>query len=121
MTDGSSVERAPRRDPDPGAPVRTVFLGSGRFAQPILGRLAGHARIRVVAVVTAPPRPVGRRQVETATPVDATARELRLAVLTPARLRDPAALADILGLEPSLSVLADYGQIVPAELLDLAH
>ncbi|MEO5941203.1 MAG: methionyl-tRNA formyltransferase [Candidatus Limnocylindrales bacterium] len=121
MTDGSSVERAPRRDPDPGAPVRTVFLGSGRFAQPILGRLAAHAAIELVAVVSAPPRPVGRRQLRTATPVETAARELGLDVLTPVRLRDPAALADILGLEPALIVLADYGQIVPAELLDLVH
>ena len=99
--------------------VRTVFLGSGRFAQPILGRLAAHPRIDVVAVVTAPPRPVGRRQLETPTPVETTARELELDVLTPVRLRDPAALADVLGLEPTLIVLADYGQIVPSQLLDL--
>jgi methionyl-tRNA formyltransferase len=102
-------------------PVRTVFLGSGRFAQPILGRLAAHPSVDVVAVVTAPPRPVGRRQVETATPVESTARELGLAVHAPERLRDPAAVADVLALEPELLVLADYGQIVPAALLDLPH
>jgi len=101
--------------------ARTVFLGSGRFAQPILGRLAAHPTIDLAAVVTAPPRPVGRRQIETPTPVDLTARELGLDVLTPARLRDAAAIADILRLEPALVVLADYGQIVPDALLDLAH
>jgi methionyl-tRNA formyltransferase len=102
-------------------PVRTVFFGSGRFAQPILGRLAAHPSVDVAAVVTAPPRPVGRRQVETPTPVDATARELGLPVVTPARLRDPAAIADVLALGPQLVVLADYGQIVPDELLGLRH
>jgi len=114
--------------PDGAAPfaeerdrVRTVFFGSGRFAQPILGRLVAHPSIDVVAVVTAPPRPVGRRQIETPTPVENAARELGLDVLTPGRLRDPAALADILGLEPAMIVLADYGQIVPVELLDLPH
>jgi len=118
---GSDVEGAPRRDSNTAALVRTVFLGSGRFAQPILGRLAAHRAIDLVSVVTAPPRPVGRRQLRTATPVETAARDLDLDVLTPVRLRDPAALADILGLEPALIVLADYGQIVPAELLDLAH
>jgi methionyl-tRNA formyltransferase len=101
--------------------VRTVFLGSGRFAQPTLGRLAAHSAIDLVAVVTVPRRPVGRRQIATVTPVEAAARELGLDVLTPARLRDPAALADILGLEPAMIVLADYGQIVPSELLELPH
>jgi methionyl-tRNA formyltransferase len=104
-----------------GDRVRTVFLGSGRFAQPILGRLAAHPAIEVVAVVTAPPRPVGRRQIATPTPVETTARELGLDVKAPARLRERAALGDILGLEPALIVLADYGQIVPPELLGLAY
>jgi methionyl-tRNA formyltransferase len=123
VSDGSSsVGPAAAADPTSLArPVRTVFLGSGRFAQPILGRLAAHPSIELIAVVTAPPRPVGRRQVETPTPVHLTAAELRLEIQTPARLRDAAALADILGLEPALIVLADYGQIVPAELLDLEH
>jgi hypothetical protein len=40
-------------------------------------------------------------------------------VLAPERLRDPAAIASILALEPELAVLADYGQIVPPALLEL--
>jgi len=124
VSDGSTADGSAERAVEPAGaavPVRTVFLGSGRFAQPVLGRLAAHPAIDVVAVVTAPPRPVGRRQLETPTPVEITARELGLEVLTPVRLREPAALADILGLEPALVVLADYGQIVPVELLDLRY
>jgi len=108
----------PDRGSAPRTPVRTVFLGSGRFAQPILGRLVGHPSIDLVGVVTAPPRPVGRRQVETPTPVHVQARELELRVLAPKRLRSAAALASILELDPELVVLADYGQIVPDALLD---
>ncbi|HEX5827390.1 MAG TPA: methionyl-tRNA formyltransferase [Candidatus Limnocylindrales bacterium] len=107
--------------PDDGR-VRTVFLGSGAFAVPALRALAGSSLVRIVAVVTAPPRQVGRRQVWTATPVDAAARELGIEpVLTPPRLRQPEAIAAILALRPSLAVLADYGQIVPPPLLDLPH
>ena len=72
--------------------------------------------------MTAPPRPVGRRQVLTPTPIGALAAELGLApVLTPARLRAPESIAEILALAPGLAVLADYGQIVPPALLDLPH
>jgi methionyl-tRNA formyltransferase len=102
-------------------PVRTLFIGSGRFGQPSLGRLAGHPSVELVGVVTAPPRPVGRRQVETPTPVDRLARELGLRVLAPPRLRQPEALASVLALEPDLVVLADYGQLVPRPLLDRRH
>ena len=106
----------PRKRPD--RPVRTIFLGSGRFAQPALGRLAAHPSVDLVTVVTAPARPVGRHRTETPTPVETEARELGLAVRTPERLRDPAAIADLLALEPDLVVLADYGQIVPGQLLE---
>jgi methionyl-tRNA formyltransferase len=119
VTGGPSA--GPAVGPDLATPIRTVFLGSGRFAQPILGRLAGHPSTDLVGVVTAPPRPVGRRQVDTPTPVDTTARELGLNLLTPTRLRDPDALASVLALDPDLIVLADYGQIVPRPLLELRH
>jgi len=99
-------------------PVRTIFLGSGRFAQPTLGRLAAHPSVDLVAVVTAPPRPVGRHRLDAPTPVEAQAQELGLHVLAPDRLRDPVVVDELLGLEPDLVVLADYGQIVPRELLD---
>jgi methionyl-tRNA formyltransferase len=111
----------PSADAEPGdvqRPVRTLFIGSGRFGQPTLGRLAAHPSVELVGVVTAPPRPIGRRQVETATPIETQARELGLDVHAPERLRDPIAIDELLSLEPDLVVLADYGQIVPSELLD---
>lgn len=102
--------------------VRTVFLGSGSFGAPALRRLAAHPSVQVVGVVTAPTRPVGRRQVPTPTPIGALALELGLApLLTPARLRAPGAVEAVLALRPGLVVLADYGQIVPPALLDLPH
>ncbi len=108
--------------PDAVTRVRTVFLGSGAFGLPALRRLVLHPRIELVAVVTAPARPVGRRQVLTATPVGSLATELGIEpLLTPARLRAPEAINAVLALEPVLAVLADYGQIVPGRLLDLPH
>jgi methionyl-tRNA formyltransferase len=100
--------------------VRTVFIGSGGFGVPSLRALAAHESIDLVGIVTAPPRPVGRRQVLTPTPVGAAA-DRSLAILTPERLRAPESLAGVLALRPELAVLADYGQIVPAPLLELRH
>jgi methionyl-tRNA formyltransferase len=101
-------------------PVRTVFIGSGRFGVPTLGMLAGHSTIELVGVVTAPPRTAGRQLALTATPVAEAAQQLGIEpILTPARLRDADAVSELLGLDPSLVILADYGQIVPAALLDL--
>jgi methionyl-tRNA formyltransferase len=102
--------------------VRAVFFGSGPFAIGSLRRVAEHPDVDLVGVVTAPARPSGRRKVPTPTPVAVAAHELGEGpVLTPARLRDPEAIASILALDPALAVLADYGQLVPEELLALRH
>lgn len=102
--------------------VRTVFLGSGPFGVPSLRTLASRADVDLVGVVTAPPRPAGRGRALVATPIDEAAADLGIpATLRPARLRDPAAVASILALQPALAVLADYGQIVPTALLELPH
>jgi methionyl-tRNA formyltransferase len=93
-----------------GSRVRTAFLGSGAFAVPILRSLSEHPSVDLVGVVTAPPRPAGRRQALAATPVQRAADELGLGpVLIPERLRSPE------------GVLADYGRLVPAELLEPRH
>jgi methionyl-tRNA formyltransferase len=113
---------AVRAEPPDDGRVRTVFLGSGTFAVPALRALAASPLVNLVGIVSAEPRKVGRKQVWTGTPVDAAARALGLSpVLTPPRLRHADAVAAVLALRPSLAVLADYGQIVPPPLLDLAH
>jgi methionyl-tRNA formyltransferase len=108
--------------PADGSRVRTVFLGSGEFGRGSLRRLAGHGDIDLVGVVSAPARPAGRRQRLSPTVIADLARELGVeTILTPERLRAPDAVAAVLALEPGLLVLADYGQIVPAALLELRH
>ncbi len=104
--------------------ARTVFLGSGAFGVETLRYLEGPTDLplELVGVVTAPPRPAGRGGRLTPTPIDAAAHELGVeTVLRPERLRSPDAIADVLALRPELAILADYGQIVPRPILDLAH
>lgn len=104
------------------APIRAVFLGSGGFGRPVLTALAASPAVAIVGVVSAPPRPAGRSARLTPTGLDSLARELGIdPVLTPERLRAPASIAVVLALRPELVVLADYGQLVPAALLELVH
>jgi methionyl-tRNA formyltransferase len=107
-----SGERTVRREP-----VRTLFLGSGGFAVPILDALAASPDLQLVGVVSAPDRPSGRRGEMTAVPVAHRARELDLTLLQPGRIRAPDAIAAIAELRPDLGVLADYGQIIPPEVM----
>ena len=112
MTSGPAPGRA-------ADPARTVFFGSGTFAIPMLDVVAEHPRLRLVAVVTAPDRPAGRSKALTPTPVAVRARDRGVPILRPSRVRAAEAVAEIAALRPDLGVLADYGQIVSGDLLDL--
>lgn len=106
--------------------TRTVFFGSGTFALPALEALADPSSptaslVELLAVVTAPPRPAGRRGELQPTPVAVAAESRAIPVLTPASLRTDASLAELRALDPGLIVLADYGRLIPRAILDLPH
>lgn len=96
--------------------MNLVFAGSSDFAVQSLDALAraGH---RVLAVLTQPDRPAGRKRRLTPTPVKAYALAKGLPVMTPPTLRDPEVVAMFKQLAPELMVVVDYGLIIPAEVL----
>ena len=111
------MTRPPAGPAADGAPVRVLFLGSGGFAVPVLDALASDPRVTVVGVISAPDRPTGRGLGVHAVPVAARAMELGAPLLRPVRVRDPSVAAWIEEAEPEVGVLADFGRIVPPEIL----
>jgi methionyl-tRNA formyltransferase len=97
--------------------MRIAFMGTPHFAVPTLDRLVadGHD---VAAVYTQPPRPAGRGKAVVPGPVQRRAEELGLAVRTPANLRDPADRQTFAELDLDVAVVAAYGLILPAAVLD---
>lgn len=101
-----------------GKPMRLVFFGTPEFAVPSLEALvrAGH---RVLAVITQPDRPAGRRQQPAPPPVKLRALELGLDVKQPERLRDPDFLEWLRACEWDAGVVVGYGKIVPSAIFRL--
>lgn len=97
--------------------MRVLLMGTGEFVLPALERL--HAAGLLVGAVTRPDQSRGRGMKLTPTPVKARALELGLPVLWPARLKDPQSIEAIRALSPQLAVCADYGALVPREVLEL--
>lgn len=97
--------------------LRVVFLGSPAFAVLPLERLVADPRYQVAGVVTQPDRPAGRGKTPVATPVKQAALRLRLPVLDPETLRDPAAVAALANLRPDVGVVAAYGEILRRDVL----
>ncbi|MFD0671816.1 methionyl-tRNA formyltransferase [Cohnella sp. GCM10027633] len=98
--------------------MRILFMGTPQFAVPSLTLLLEQG-YDVVAVVTQPDRPVGRKRELTPPPVKAYALERGLTVLQPEKLRSPEGVAAVTALAPDLIVTAAYGQILPKSVLDL--
>lgn len=101
------------------APARTLFFGSGSVALPALVRLLESGLVDVESVVTAPPRPAGRKGVLTPTPVATLAAEHNLPIRTPRTLRDEAVQGELRAAGAELIVLADYGRLIPGAVLEL--
>ncbi|WP_019416034.1 methionyl-tRNA formyltransferase [Paenisporosarcina sp. TG20] len=94
-----------------------VFMGTPDFSVPILTMLKEEG-YSILAVVTQPDRPVGRKKVLMHTPVKKEALRLGLPVLQPEKLKGSKQLDEILSLKPDLIVTAAFGQILPNELLE---
>jgi methionyl-tRNA formyltransferase len=95
--------------------VRLVFCGTAAFAVPSLRACA--QRFEVAAVVTRADKP-GSRGRPAPRPLAEAARELGIAVRTPLRIRSPDVVDELLDLRPDCLVVAAYGQILPATLID---
>ncbi|WP_342525870.1 methionyl-tRNA formyltransferase [Chryseomicrobium sp. FSL W7-1435] len=95
-----------------------VFMGTPAFSSPIL-RMLVEEGYDVVAVVTQPDRPVGRKKVLTPPPVKVEALEHGIEVLQPEKLKGSAEWLRLQELQPDLIVTAAFGQLLPEEVLAL--
>jgi methionyl-tRNA formyltransferase len=98
--------------------LRTVFMGSPRFAAPSLEGLVLEG-YDVVAVYTQPDRPAGRGRAPLAPPVKEIALRLGIPVVQPESLRSPEAVARLAEFRPELIVVCAYGQILPEAVVGM--
>lgn len=97
--------------------MRVLFAGTPAVAVPSLDALVA-AGFDVVAVLTRPDAPIGRKRVLTPSPVAARAAELGLEVIHAARVND-AVTARIAAVRPDVAAIVAYGGLVPRAALDI--
>ncbi|NSX37453.1 methionyl-tRNA formyltransferase [Pseudarthrobacter oxydans] len=95
--------------------MRVLFAGTPAVAVPSLDALV-EAGFDVVAVLTRPDAPVGRKRVLTPSPVAARAAELGIEVIRAARV-DAGATARIADVNPDVAAIVAYGGLVPPAAL----
>lgn len=97
--------------------MRLVFMGTPAFALPTLAAVhaAGHD---IAAVYTQPPRPAGRGQKDTPSPVSQWAGQHGLKIYTPVSLKTPEAQAEFKAHNADIAVVVAYGLLLPKPILD---
>jgi methionyl-tRNA formyltransferase len=102
----------------PGAArLRTVFMGTPRFAVPSLAALA--ESVDVTLVLCNPDRPAGRGRSMASPPVKEEAVRRGIPVFQPEKARHPDAVSRIAAEAPDLIIVVAYGHILPKSILDI--
>lgn len=101
--------------------VRTLFMGTPDFSVPCLEKLLTMEQLTVVGAVTQPDKPRGRGKKLTPSPVKACAEKNGLPVYQPIRIKNDEEFLRQLReeIKPELIIVVAFGQILPAEVLDL--
>src|SRR5215468_7301236 len=99
--------------------MRLLFCGTPQFAVPTLIHLMAQADFDIVAVITQPDRPRDRGQHVSASPVKQAAMAANIPFHQPAKIRAPESQTLLRALAPDCIVIIAYGQIIPANLLEI--
>ncbi len=94
--------------------IKVVFFGTPVFACAVLQTLLDE-HYDVIAAVSQPDKPVGRKHILEKTPVKLLAEKYGIPVIQPVKLRAESSL--VTDLEPDLIVTCAYGQIIPDDIL----
>ena len=97
---------------------KIIFMGTPQFAAEILQGLLEHASYQVIAVVTQPDRPVGRKRVLTQSPVKQLALAHDIPLYQPERISRSEELEELINLDADIIVTAAYGQFIPTRLIN---
>ena len=96
---------------------RIIFMGTPEFSVPILNALV-EGDYEVVAVVTQPDRPTGRKRTLTPPAVKVAALKHHIPVYQPEKISGSQEMTELIALEADLIVTAAYGQFLPTKLLN---
>ena len=109
-------------EPDAAARrMRVVFMGTGEIGVPAFRWLLAAPGCEVVAAVSQPDKPAGRKLELRASAIKQLAVERGVPVLQPVRMRAPDAVAEIVALRADVIVVMAYGQMLPKAVLEAAR
>ena len=98
--------------------MRVIFLGTGEISLPTFRALL-NSEHEVLALVTQPDKPVGRRSKLQPPAIKVIAEEAGISVLQPEKVKAPEAIAELAALDAEVIVVMAYGQILSQQFIEL--
>ena len=99
-------------------PLKVIFMGTPDFAVPVFEAIL-HAGHRMVAAYTRAPRPAGRGQAPTPSPIARAAEQAGVPIETPGTLKNTIEQQRFASFAPDVAVVVAYGLLLPQEILTL--
>jgi len=102
--------------------MKIIFMGTPSYATKIFAKLVEDKEIEVVALITQPDKPVGRKQILTPPDIKKFAinSNINIDILQPNSLRDGKIQSKIKSYNADFIVVSAYGKILPKEVLNIA-
>ncbi|MDP3043507.1 MAG: methionyl-tRNA formyltransferase, partial [bacterium] len=107
--------------------IKTIFIGTSDFGIPALRALAKDKQFEIIAVITQPDKPTGRKQILTPPPIKAEAEKYQIPIFQPEQIKNLQTEISAQGecasgaknLKSDIIIVAAYAQIIPEEILNL--
>ena len=100
--------------------MKVIYMGTPEFAVPALKSLINSSGHTVVAVVTQPDRPVGRKGIITPPPVKTVAESIGIPVFQFEKIRRDV-IETLKNLNADIMITCAYGQILSREIIDICR
>jgi methionyl-tRNA formyltransferase len=100
--------------------TKVIFFGTPDYVIPVADALRKAKDIKLLACVTQPDRPVGRKKITTPSPIKIWATKKKIPVLTPTEFdKEFSEQLTKLSKKISLFVVAAYGLILPKKVIKI--
>lgn len=99
--------------------IDIVFIGTGSLGAPALEMLAIDPQYNIKAVITGDSKTVSRNHTQKFNIIETIAKKYELPIIKTENIKNPEVIARIKALKPKLGVMADFGQIISKEILDI--
>ncbi len=94
-----------------------VFWGSDEFSVKVLEVIISSS-FMPTAIITVPPKPVGRKKIITPTPIALFAKEKNIRLIEEENIKSDSFANEYKGINPDIAIVASYGKIIPTEILN---